>query len=486
MTCRRDHVPDLRRLLKCRYLFIFCTLLITGVFAAAFTSVCMADVHFPEPDPPSIHLPEVPLSPHRTLGGNASAAIPDTEWMFHKTGDNQHPDGIEQQLLWLMNRARIDPPQEGTWLAGISDPDVAGAVAYFNVDVDLLQDEFAAIAAKPPAAFDVRLYQAAKAHSDYLISSDSQSHNGQLSRVQDAGFSYRSFRGNVYSYTRSGIHGHAGFNIDWGGSDGTGMQSGRGHRQAIMSMDGDYTNVGLAVEASSGTSVGPLVTTGNYCNANTLQADHYNRFLVGTVWRDLNGNDQYDPGEGSGSIEVRPDQGPFYAVTGDSGGYALPILEPGTYTIVFSGSGIAPGTSRTVAVGSQSFLLDLVVAGGTGGGPQAITGEASAIRQNDAWLQGVVNANGQDVDYYFEYGQTIQYGEISDILSTAANTSVQIAVAGLSAGRLYHYRLVVVSDSETFYGNDRSFETTVIGSTPSASAGGGGGGGGCFIEMVHR
>jgi hypothetical protein len=303
----------------------------------------------------------------------AEPASSDTEWTFHKTADNQHPDGIEQQMTWLMNRARTDPTREGTWLATMNDPDVAGARSFFAVDLVLLQAEFAAIQAKPPAAFDVRLYQAARAHSDYLIANDIQSHTGQLDRVVDAGFAYQSYRGNVFSYTRSGIHGHAGFNIDWGGGDLTGMQPGRGHRQAIMSIDGDYTHVGLSVvaEANPTTDVGPLVTTGNYCRADTAQANHFNRFLVGTVWRDLNDNDQYDPGEGMGGISVRPDRGLYHAVTADSGGYAIPLLEAGTYMVSFSGSGISGETIRTVTVDSQSLLLDLVTINGDPGDAQA-------------------------------------------------------------------------------------------------------------------
>ena len=59
------------------------------------------------------------------------------------------------------------------------------------------------------------------------------------------------------------------------------MQPGRGHRMAIMSVDGDYTNVALAAvpESDDSTQVGPLVVTGNYCKANTGATNHYNRFL---------------------------------------------------------------------------------------------------------------------------------------------------------------------------------------------------------------
>ena len=144
----------------------------------------------------------------------------------------------------------------------------------------------------------MRLFYAAEAHSDDLIFRDAQDHIGQFDRVTDAGFSFTSARGCVFSFAKSALYAHAGFNIDWGYGDSTGMQPGRGHRMALMSDDGNYTNVGLAAvsESDSSTQVGPLVVMGNYCQANTSATDHYNRFLAGTVWTDSNDNGLYDPG----------------------------------------------------------------------------------------------------------------------------------------------------------------------------------------------
>ncbi len=44
------------------------------------------------------------------------AAPPDTEWTLHKTADGAHPDGNEQKMIWLMNRARSLPSSEGSFL----------------------------------------------------------------------------------------------------------------------------------------------------------------------------------------------------------------------------------------------------------------------------------------------------------------------------------------------------------------------------------
>ena len=79
----------------------------------------------PEPDPPTIErdVPEAPSSA-TVLRWMAPSAL--TEWTYHKTGDNLHPDGNEQQMVWLMNRARSDPAQEGVWLATEDRPGRCG------------------------------------------------------------------------------------------------------------------------------------------------------------------------------------------------------------------------------------------------------------------------------------------------------------------------------------------------------------------------
>ena len=55
-----------------------------------------------------------------------------------------------------------------------------------------------------------------------------------------------------------------------------------------------------------------------------------------------------------------PDKGIYYAVTGSSGGYAIPILSPGNYQVAFSGQGIPEGSSLAASIGSESVLLDFI------------------------------------------------------------------------------------------------------------------------------
>lgn len=322
----------------------------------SLSSTVFAQTYVPAEDPPSEHLGSVSS---KKLAKKALAAV-QKEWTYHKSDDGSHPSGVEQEFLWLTNRARNKPTAEGVWLADTGESSIDHACDWFNVDRDMLKAEFAAIAAKPPAAFDVRLYRAAKEHSEYLIATDAQNHNDQFNRIKDEGFKYNQARGNVYSYSLSAVYGHAGFNVDWGYGSG-GMQDPRGHRKAIMSTDGDYTNVGIASveEYDYSTQVGPQVVTQNFCRANTYYADHHNVFLVGTVWEDANGNQRFDAGEGYGGVTVRPDRGSYYAVTGDAGGFAVPVDVTGSVTFAFTGSSIAGVVSKTVAFSGESVLLDV-------------------------------------------------------------------------------------------------------------------------------
>jgi hypothetical protein len=315
----------------------------------------------PALDPPAVSV-ERELEPRRMAASLAGVQV---EWTLHTSADGLHPSADEQQMLWLMNRARANPTAEGSFLANLDEDGVGMALGWFQVDLLLLQLEFTLIPAKPPAAFDARLYEGAYAHSLYLIDTNAQNHTGQFDRVAAAGFHHWGIRGNVFSYADTALYAHAGFNVDWGGNDGTGMQPGRGHRVAIMSIDADYPNVGLAVvpESNGSTQVGPLVVTGNYAYAATTYTDHYNRFVVGTVWEDANENGRYDAGEGVGGVEVAPSVGPYFAVTGAAGGYAIPMpenVENGLLSVSFTGATVAPRTEM-IDLGSDSALVDYVV-----------------------------------------------------------------------------------------------------------------------------
>ena len=339
---------SLSRLL-CRFCYVPYLVFLTGLVHAA---------SIPAFDPPVVYHPEGKKSRESSQVG-VLQATPTEEWLLHKTLDGQHPDGVEQARLWLLNRARQDPAAEGVRLAMSQEPDIADGRAFFNVDTALLQAEFASYMPKPPAAFDRRLYEAARLHSEDLIARDAQDHEGQIDRINAAGFQYSAVRVNVFAFAQSALNAHAAFNIDWGGPDG-GVQEGRGHRTALMSLVEDLSNVGIAAvpDDNPDTKVGPLVMSDDFAQPIVNEMDHFNRFIVGTVWTDRNANDRYDPGEGFAGVTVTPNQGQYFAVTSAGGGYAIPITAPGDYEVTFSGGNIGPETRQMVRVDDTSVLLD--------------------------------------------------------------------------------------------------------------------------------
>jgi len=319
--------------------------------------------HAPPPDPPRALAPEGVGA----AGGAVAQGEGLQEWTLHKSADGSLPEPGEQRMLWLMNNARSDPTAEGVFLATSEDPDVADGRDVFGVDTEILQEDFAALPAAPPAAFDIRIHDASELHSLDMIDRDSQDHDGQIDRVTTEGFEFTGIAVSVFAFSRSPLHAHAALNIDWGepDEDRDGVQDAKGHRNAIMDNVTvademlSLTNVGIAIlpDSDPGTSVGPEVVSIAYAEGGTGE---HNRFVVGTVWEDANGNDRYDEAEGLGDVMVMPDIGDFFAVTGDAGGYAFPATEAGTYTVGFSGGELDEPVMRTAEVGAESVLLDVV------------------------------------------------------------------------------------------------------------------------------
>lgn len=308
------------------------------------------------------------------LSWAGAASAQQTEWVLHRTADGAHPDGLEQAWLWQMNRARVGPGAEGARLRALDDPIVQLSYDAFDTDLDLLEAEFAARTPTPPAAFDRRLWTASRDHAQAMIAADAPFVAGQLDRLVPAGFVYPSVgqaAGNAYGFAANPLHGHAVWCANWGAGPG-GMIGGRPNREIVL---GALSNVGVAVlaDADAGDLLGPLVAVASHADANELFADHHNRFLVGTVWEDLDGDGAYDPGEGIAGVSVTPDAGGFFAVTAAGGGYAIPVTSAGSYVVSFTGGGVPP-RARGVGVGADSVLVDYRVPA-----PSAAAGGLAAV-----------------------------------------------------------------------------------------------------------
>jgi hypothetical protein len=96
--------------------------------------------------------------------------------------------------------------------------------------------------------------------------------------------------------------------------------------------------------------------------------------------------------------------------------------------------------------------------------PTAITGSATSITGFSVTLNGTVDPNGIDTNYYFEYGIDQNYGSASKKAHVGSDTgivSVSAEISKLNEHTTYHYRLVAANESGTSYGDDETFTTFI-------------------------
>ncbi len=132
-------------------------------------------------------------------------------------------------------------------------------------------------------------------------------------------------------------------------------------------------------------------------------------------------------------------------------------------------SGLTPNTP-------YHYRVDCTNAGGTTNGgdqtfrttaipvPTVVTGSASGVTQTGASLAGTVNPNGFGTTCRFEYGTTTAYGSSVDCAAAPGSGSSAVAasaaLAGLTAGTTYHYRLVATNGGGSTAGADATFTTS--------------------------
>jgi plastocyanin len=104
------------------------------------------------------------------------------------------------------------------------------------------------------------------------------------------------------------------------------------------------------------------------------------------------------------------------------------------------------------------------------GAPSATTGLATALTETAATLNGTVDPDGLATTYLFEWGTSSSYGNTTEVLSAGADHASHAESAVLSdltAGTVYHFRLLAKNASGTTPGTDRTFTTSVPPAPPS-------------------
>ncbi|MFL6527504.1 MAG: SdrD B-like domain-containing protein, partial [Chthoniobacterales bacterium] len=127
-----------------------------------------------------------------------------------------------------------------------------------------------------------------------------------------------------------------------------------GHRQNIH---GNFREIGVGVIDGTNGSVGPQIVTEDFGFRYDTPA-----MITGVVYRDLNGNGFYDPGEGIGGVTVTVAGANYYAVTAASGGYSVPVPADGNYAVTFTDGGVAASQQTAAIANSNNAKVDYVVA----------------------------------------------------------------------------------------------------------------------------
>jgi len=133
-------------------------------------------------------------------------------------------------------------------------------------------------------------------------------------------------------------------------------------------------------------------------------------------------------------------------------------------------TGLTPGTSyhvqlvaiygagKTTVLGGERMFTSPVPAA-----PTVATGQATALRETEATLNGAVDANeGEATEYSFDYGSTLSYGQSTEpksLPADRASRTVAATLTGLAPGTEYHFRLVAHNKVGPVTGEDHTFTT---------------------------
>ena len=297
-----------------------------------------------------------------------------------------NPTPYEVLYLEVVNRAREDAAVEANRLANLTDPQVTGAYQFFGIDPADIVAQFAWYVANgcmdqvgQPLAFNARLMETAQKHTQDMFTNAFQGHNSSANpvapfqpgdtfgtRLGRVGYSGAAGE-NVYAYAKSVEHGHAGFDVDWGNTTnsaspcynaafvGQGMQNPAGHRTNLHRAS--YNEVGIGVINGTNGSVGPQIVTQDLGSSSGVS------YITGVVYDDTDSDGEYTVAsalihEGRGGVRVDVEGSAFYALTADSGAYALPVVANGTYSVTFSGDGIESYTTSVTVLGGLNVKLD--------------------------------------------------------------------------------------------------------------------------------
>ncbi|WP_201838981.1 CAP domain-containing protein [Microvirga zambiensis] len=230
------------------------------------------------------------------------------------------------------------------------------ATAYEQFMLELVNRERAKTGAQP-LVFNGDLNDSADGHSSWMIATDTFAHIGSggsspTDRMRAAGYD---FLGSWLSAE----------NIAWASTRApTGYQdevqllhrnlmNSAGHKANIL--NSAFREIGIGFQVGGYQSWDGAFVTQNFARSGTKI------FLTGVTMDDRDGDNFYDVGEGLSGLTITAVSAAGARTSTKSqsaGGYSL-SLDPGTYTVTFSGGGYSSMT-KSVTIGSKSVKLDLI------------------------------------------------------------------------------------------------------------------------------
>lgn len=325
-----------------------------------------------------------------------------------------NPTGAEQEFMQLVNRFRTDPAGEFDRMIRTTTPLVARDpilqpdLDFAAVNGTVLRNELRALEPSPPVAWNEAIHNFNESHNADMIAQLRHFHTGTTARreaLQAAGVNFRIVAGekiqseNVYGYGKSTLHAFAAYVIDWQQGGPGGMQTNRGHRNAIHNPD--YDQAGHAITPFSGSGFGPLVTSQVLANIEDPPV-----MVVGAIFEDTNSSGWYEAGEGLSSVRFvfEGETGTFETTGLSTGGYQIE-LPAGTYTATASGGGMKfPQTMNNIVVGDsnvwKNWIYDPNVIPPDAQEANNNTGSATDLGDADASLRDLNIHVASDVDVF--------------------------------------------------------------------------------------
>jgi hypothetical protein len=300
----------------------------------------------------------------------------------------------EQLYVELINRARANPAAEGKRLVELkkTNDEVARAYDYFGVDLAMMQREMRRLAPTPPLVPNPKLRSAALRQSRDMLKTGSQEHVGTdgstiASRATAAGYPFTTLGENLYNSSEDTEHGHASFEVEWGGSGPGNMQEGRSHRVNIHNPRFREIGVGVLWTKDSKRSPRLLPRPGSpvsktrlavfpghdYVEPETgargpqvvtqlLGARGDTRpFVTGVAYVDCDNNGFYSLGEGIAGVKASVAGNAYHAISTTSGGFAMPLPGDGAYRVTFSKAGFGSVKKKFSVAGQRNVKVDFSI-----------------------------------------------------------------------------------------------------------------------------